>query len=94
MEMKRFLRKRRVAYKVTPINKEKIVKEKSFKMTENKKLSKKIASEICGFCPYEKKAIDFIRKDELKKARKFLKKRLGSMSRAEKKFENLMKNSK
>ena len=94
MEMKRFLRKRRVAFKTTPINKERIVKKKSFEVTQAKILSKKVAAEICGLSPYEKKALDHIKKDDLKKARKFLKKRLGSMARAERKFETLMKQQK
>lgn len=94
MEMKRFYRSKRVPHQVTSINPEPVVKSKSFKITENKILAKKIAQEICGFTPYEKKALDLIRKDEPKRARKFLKKRLGSMSRAEKKFETLMKQSK
>lgn len=94
MEMKRFLRKRRVAYKTTPINPEKIVKRKSFKLSQGAILAKQIALEICGLSPYEKKAIEHIKKDDLKKSRKFLKKRLGSMARAEKKFDVLMKHSK
>lgn len=94
MEMKRFYRKRRVAHKVTPINPEPVVKQKSFAIHANKILAKKIALEVCGIMPYEKKAIDYIKKDDPKKARKFLKTRLGSMSRAEKKFETLMKQSK
>lgn len=52
-------------------------------------LAKQIAREISGLMPYEKKAIDIIKTDNLKKARKFLKRRLGSMSRAEKKFDDL-----
>lgn len=94
MEMKRFYRKLRVAHQVTPINPELVVKKKSYTPSENKIMSKKIAQEICGFSPYEKKAIDLLRKDEPKKARKFLKKRLGSMARAEKKFDTLIKHSK
>lgn len=92
MEMKKQYRKCRVAHKVTPINPEPIVKRKSFKLSENRILSKNIAEEVCGLMPYEKKAIDYIKKDDPKKARKFLKIRLGSMARAEKKFETLMKN--
>lgn len=94
MEMQRYLRKRRVAHKVTPIQPERIVKRKSYAPSENKILAKKIAEEVCGLMPYEKKAIDFIKKDNPKKARKYLKNKLGSMSRAEKKFETLIKHSK
>ena len=94
MEMKRFYRKKRVSHKVTPINPEMVIKTKSFEISENKILSKKIAQEICGLSPYEKKVVDLLKKDEPKKARKFLKKRLGSMSRAENKFETLIRHSK
>ncbi|ELA41485.1 uncharacterized protein VICG_01469 [Vittaforma corneae ATCC 50505] len=94
MEMKRFYRKRRVAHKVTPINPEPVVKRKSFAISESKILARKIAQEVCGLMPYEKKAIDYIKKDDPKKAKKFLKARLGSMSRAEKKFETLMRQPK
>lgn len=94
MEMKKFYRKRRVSYKVTPVNPERVVKEKSFKMSQGAIMAKRIAAKVCGLSPYEKKAIDHIKKDDLKKARKFLKCRLGSMSRAEKKFDSLMKQAK
>lgn len=89
--MKRFYRKRRVAHNVKRISPEPVVKQKSFDITENKILARKIALEVCGLMPYEKKAIDYINKDDQKKARKFLKNRLGSMARAERKFETLMK---
>jgi len=94
MEMKRFYKSKRVPHQVKRISPTPVVKGKSFEMTENKILAKKIALEVCGLMPYEKKALDHIGKDDQKKARKFLKKRLGSMGRAEKKFETLMKFSK
>lgn len=94
MEMKKFYRKRRVSYKVTPISPERVAKRKSFQVSQSTIMAKQIASRICGLSPYEKKAIDHIKKDDLKKARKFLKGRLGSMSRAEKKFDSLMKQAK
>lgn len=94
MEMKRFYRKIRVPHRVTKMTPEGVVKRKSYVISENKILSKKIAQEVCGLTPYEKKAVDLMKKDEPKKARKFLKGRLGSMQRAEKKFEALIKHSK
>jgi len=57
---------------------------------EKTELAKKIAKEICGLSPYEKKAIDFARKGEDKKMRKFLKKRLGSLPVAKRKQEDLL----
>lgn len=94
MEMRRVHRKRRVAHKVTPINPEPVIKRTQIRNNENRILAKKIVQEVCGFSPYEKKALEHIKKDDSKKARKFLKKRLGSMSRAERKFEQLMRLSK
>lgn len=94
MEMKKFYRKRRVSYKVTPVSLDRIVKKRSYKLSQDAILAKQIAAKVCGLTPYEKKAIDHIKKDDLKKARKFLKGRLGSMSRAEKKLEALMKQAK
>ncbi|KAI5149616.1 large subunit ribosomal protein L36e [Enteropsectra breve] len=87
--MQKYLRKRRVAHKVTKFEGELAVAKKSYKLSPSQILAKEIASEISGLAPYEKKAIDMIRGDNQKKARKFLKNRLGSMARAEKKFEKL-----
>lgn len=92
MEMQSYLRKRRVAYKVTKISPERVVPKKSYALSESQKLAKQIAMEISGPAPYEKKAIDLIKADELKKAKKYLKIRLGSWARAEKKFDDLVKN--
>ncbi|KAI5188665.1 large subunit ribosomal protein L36e [Nematocida sp. AWRm77] len=57
---------------------------------EQTALAKNIAKEICGYSPYEKKAIDLARKGEEKKMKKFLKKRLGSLKAAKKKQETLI----
>lgn len=93
MEMPGYLRKRRVAYKVKKIDVEPVVPKKKFELSESRKLAKFIAREICGFSPYEKKAIELMKADEHKKAKKFLKLRLGSWSRAEKKFDDLLRYS-
>lgn len=52
-------------------------------------VAKGIAREICGYAPYEKRALDLVKQGEDKKARKFLKKRLGSLRSAKKKQESL-----
>ncbi|EHY66458.1 large subunit ribosomal protein L36e [Nematocida ausubeli] len=57
---------------------------------EKTALAKNIAKEICGLAPYEKKAIDFGRRGEEKKMRKFLKKRLGSLKGAKARQERLL----
>lgn len=92
MEMQSYLRKIRVPHKVTKINPPSVTFKKTYQLTDSQKLAKKLANEICGQAPYEKKAIDLIRADDYKKAKKFLKLRLGSWARAEKKFEDLLKN--
>lgn len=91
MEMQSYLKKTRVPHKVTKISPERVVPKKSYALSDSQKLAKQVAAEISGHAPYEKKAIDLIRADELKKAKKFLKLRLGSWARAEKKFDELVK---
>lgn len=89
--MKRFFKKIRVSHKVTPIIVEPVNKKRTYKLSPNQIIAKKIAGEICGLQVYEKKAVEYIKGDNIKKARKFLKIRLGSLTRAEKKLEVLMK---
>ena len=89
--MKRFLRKIRVKHVVTPINVEPVIKPKSFVLSPSQIVAKKLAFEMCGLQPYERKAVDYIKNDNVKKARKFLKKKLGSLVRGEKKLDVLMK---
>lgn len=91
MEMQKYLRKIRVPHKVKKISPEGVVPKKSYELSESQKLAKQIAFEVSGYAPYEKKAIDLIKADELRKAKKFLKLRLGSWARAEKKFDALAK---
>ena len=90
-QMKRFLRKIRVKHVVTPINVEPVIKPKSFVLSPSQIVAKKLAFEMCGLQPYERKAVDYIKNDNVKKARKFLKKKLGSLVRGEKKLDVLMK---
>ncbi|KAM0675794.1 ribosomal protein L36 [Gurleya vavrai] len=76
-------------YKITPIaNMERIFtgKKRCYKLTEGAILAKKVAQEICGLAPYEKKAIDIMKKGNDKRCKKFLKQRLGSMNMTKKKL--------
>ncbi|KAI5184390.1 large subunit ribosomal protein L36e [Nematocida homosporus] len=57
---------------------------------ERAEVARNIAKEICGMAPYEKKALDFAKKGEEKKMKKFLKKRLGSLKMAKRKQDRLM----
>lgn len=75
-------------FKITPMNIERIYtgKKRSFKLSEGAILAKNVAAEICGLAPYEKKAIDMMKKGNDKRCKKFLKLRLGSMNMTKKKL--------
>ncbi|KAI4291549.1 large subunit ribosomal protein L36e [Pancytospora philotis] len=92
MEMQSYLKKIRVPHKVTKINPPKAAFKKSYGLSESQKLAMNLANEICGLCPYEKKAVELIKADEYKSAKKFLKLRYGSWARVDRKFEYLLKN--
>lgn len=92
MEMRSYLRKIRVPHKVTRMDLEPVIAKKTYELSETHRLAKMVAAEISGLAPYEAKALDLIRADELKRAKKFLKLRLGSWARAEKKFNYLLSN--
>lgn len=58
--------------------------------TEKHEIAKNIAREICGYSPYEKRAMDLARLGDEKKMKKFLKKRLGTLKAAKRKQEILL----
>merc|ERR1711872_968817 len=70
----------------TPITKQK---------TEGKKLhacklqARELVKEISGFAPYELKAIEMLKRDEDKKCKRFLKKRLGRIGVVKRKLDSL-----
>lgn len=85
MAMKTKLKKLHQKYATTPIKNLELIKrpyKKIGKATEDRRLAKSIAAEICGFAPYEKKAMDLLKRDQERKCKRFLKKRLGSLKRA------------
>ncbi len=88
--MKPFYKKRHIPFAVKKISIDNVIKRKS-RSSETYQLCKSIAAEITGLAPYEKKAVDYIKNDNIQKAKKFLKIRLGSLPRAEKRLELLMK---
>ena len=53
-------------------------------------LAKEIVSGISGFAAYELKAIEMLKRDEDKKCKRFLKKRLGRLGAANRKLEKLV----
>ncbi|KAG0438907.1 60S ribosomal protein L36-A [Dictyocoela muelleri] len=64
-------------------------KELMVKNNESFKLASQIVREVCGYAPYEIKAMDLIKKDMEKKCKKFLRKRLGSLKAAKKRIDLL-----
>lgn len=64
-------------------------KKTNYKISEAAIFTKNIVSEICGLAPYEKKAVDMIKKGNEKRAKKFVKTRLGGMRASKKKLEYL-----
>ncbi|KAK0534233.1 ribosomal protein L36 [Tilletia horrida] len=50
---------------------------------------KSVIREVAGFAPYERRAMELIRNSKDKRARKFVKKRLGTLRRAKAKMEIL-----
>jgi large subunit ribosomal protein L36e len=76
---------RNKGFQVTPLSGIERAPERREKLrgpSEGMRLAKAVISEICGLAPYEKKALDYVRRGEEKKGKKFLKKRLGSLRRA------------
>eukprot|EP00339_Tiarina_fusa_P008316 CAMPEP_0117040732 /NCGR_PEP_ID=MMETSP0472-20121206/28483_1 /TAXON_ID=693140 ORGANISM="Tiarina fusus, Strain LIS" /NCGR_SAMPLE_ID=MMETSP0472 /ASSEMBLY_ACC=CAM_ASM_000603 /LENGTH=92 /DNA_ID=CAMNT_0004751537 /DNA_START=20 /DNA_END=298 /DNA_ORIENTATION=- len=52
-------------------------------------LAKQVAREVCGFAPYEKRAIELLRNSLDKRALRVCKKKLGTHKRAKAKVEEL-----
>lgn len=57
--------------------------------SERVKAIRTIVREVTGFAPYERRAMELIRNSKDKRARKFVKRRLGTMRRAKIKMEIL-----
>ncbi|EJW01520.1 hypothetical protein EDEG_00434 [Edhazardia aedis USNM 41457] len=62
---------------------------KPHKTSESVKLARSVAAEICGLAPYEKKALEILKKGNDKRCKKFLKKRIGNMKRTRAKLSQL-----
>ncbi|KAL4402539.1 ribosomal protein L36 [Malassezia pachydermatis] len=48
-----------------------------------------VVREVAGFAPYERRAMELIRNSKDKRARKFIKRRIGTLRRAKRKMEIL-----
>ncbi|GFS46564.1 60S ribosomal protein L36 [Nephila pilipes] len=59
------------------------------KLTKHTRFIRDLVREVCGFAPYEKRAIELLRVSKDKRALKFCKKRLGTHLRAKRKREEL-----
>merc|ERR1712170_103254 len=58
-------------------------------LTKHNKFVRDIVREVCGFAPYEKRAIELLRISKDKRALKFCKKRLGAHLRGKRKREEM-----
>jgi large subunit ribosomal protein L36e len=54
------------------------------------KLVRDLVREVCGFSPYERRCMELLKVSKDKRALKFCKKRLGTLSRGRKKREEMM----
>ncbi|KAK2186382.1 hypothetical protein NP493_202g01029 [Ridgeia piscesae] len=58
-------------------------------LTKHAKFVRDIVRDVCGFAPYEKRALELLRISKDKRALKFCKKRLGGHVRGKKKREEM-----
>ncbi|KAI0832371.1 ribosomal protein L36e, partial [Trametes gibbosa] len=57
--------------------------------SQRTKFVRSVVREVAGFSPYERRVMELLRNSKDKKARKFTKKRLGTLLRAKRKLEEL-----
>ncbi|PWN53346.1 putative 60S ribosomal protein L36 [Violaceomyces palustris] len=57
--------------------------------SERVKAIRSVIREVAGFAPYERRAMELIRNSKDKRARKFIKRRVGTLRRAKGKMEAL-----
>ncbi|XP_045049023.2 large ribosomal subunit protein eL36-like [Desmodus rotundus] len=59
------------------------------RLTKHTKFMRDMIREVCGFAPYERRAIEQLKVSKDKRALKFIKKRVGTHNRAKRKREEL-----
>ncbi|UZJ51209.1 hypothetical protein CBS101457_000529 [Exobasidium rhododendri] len=59
------------------------------KLSQRSAVVKSVVREVAGFAPYERRAMELIRNSKDKRARKFIKRRIGTLRRAKGKMEFL-----
>ncbi|CEH14898.1 60s ribosomal protein l36 [Ceraceosorus bombacis] len=75
------------------VNTRRVPKEKASrrkgKLSQRNAVIKSVVREVVGFAPYERRAMELIRNSKDKRARRFLKARLGTLKRAKNRMETL-----
>ncbi|XP_053559004.1 60S ribosomal protein L36 [Bombina bombina] len=59
------------------------------RLTKHTKFVRDMIREVCGFAPYERRAMELLKVSKDKRALKFIKKRIGTHIRAKRKREEL-----
>ncbi|KAK1805912.1 hypothetical protein P4O66_012954, partial [Electrophorus voltai] len=59
------------------------------RLTKHSKFVRDMIREVCGFAPYERRAMELLKVSKDKRALKFIKKRVGTHIRAKRKREEL-----
>uniref|UniRef100_A0AAG1WS83 60S ribosomal protein L36 n=1 Tax=Oryctolagus cuniculus TaxID=9986 RepID=A0AAG1WS83_RABIT len=59
------------------------------RLTKHTKFVRDMIREVCGFAPYERRAMELLKVSKDKRALKFIKKRVGTHIRAKRKREEL-----
>ena len=59
------------------------------RLTKHTKCRQDVIPEVCGFAPYEHRTLELLKVSKDKRALKFIKKRVGTHSRAKRKREEL-----
>eukprot|EP00794_Sanderia_malayensis_P009688 gene9688-10678_t len=70
------------------IQKPRVVRRKGH-LNKRVKFIRDVVKEVCGFAPYEKRAMELLKVQKDKRALKFIKKRLGTHRRGKKKRDDL-----
>ncbi|XP_003369234.1 60S ribosomal protein L36 [Trichinella spiralis] len=76
-------------HKVTPYKKRIKPSSRKGKLHKRVKFVRDLIREVCGFAPYERRAMELLRISKDKKALKYLKRRIGSHRRAKSKRDEM-----
>jgi large subunit ribosomal protein L36e len=76
-------------HKVTPDTKIARPSQRKGTLTKHSKFVRDLVREVCGFAPYEKRAMELLKISKDKRALKFCKKKLGTHLRGKRKREEM-----